>query len=204
MNSFRARDRFDRVVFTLVAHQITEDKVAGLKKAFFSLDANHDGVVSKGELRAGLLMSPDLAPMLKSQESFDEFFDYLDANHDEKVNYSEWLSGTLAPSSVASKEAVHDLFKYFDREGTGRIQRADLAEIIGDYDADKVLRAGDTDHDDKLSEEEFKGLMKNIALKGGGSPKTPSTPFQKHLAVCDCDCSPVSGIRSRAVNRGGC
>jgi len=96
------------------------------------------------------------------EEELDATFSSLDANGNAKVDYIEWLSATMDPSIIGSLRTIKALFTFFDTDGDDTISLDELCIIVGQEEADRVIKDSGS-AEGCLRWEDFKHLMTHFA-----------------------------------------
>lgn len=140
-----ARSNKKQTIYALIAAQdMLKSEREAIDKAFFDLDLNHDGKLSKDEVRAGYAacFGEDLKP-----EEIDELFESLDTDNSGYLLYSEFVVAALNQKEVLTTSRTGTLRRAFDRfdtNHTGTISREDLKLLLREaMDARPV--AGDSE-----------------------------------------------------------
>ena len=71
---------------------LTADQIAELRNSFAAIDANHDGQVSKDELKAHLQKLGDNV----TDDVVDELMGKVDENGDGKIDFEEFVKAVSA------------------------------------------------------------------------------------------------------------
>ncbi len=110
--------------------------IAHLKEVFKSLDHNGDGNLNLEELREGI----------SEMRNSDELIDLLsgaDTDKNGTINYTgikyryhylslfiEFIAATIEAQVFLKEENLRNAFKMFDRDGSGKIDTKELAELL--------------------------------------------------------------------------
>lgn len=158
--SFARYTRFERAILTLVAHDIQVKEVEDLRAAFISLDSSRAGWLSRDGVCAALKASG----IKLNKEELETAFEALDPDGDDKVQYTDWLAATIRPATLTSERAMKEIFDFFDIHGVGKVNRADIAEVLGEEVLGTDLPLGVTlDSNGDISWEQFQGLLTQVA-----------------------------------------
>ena len=120
--SSKNKYRFVDFVKMLVVHKGVRESEEQ-KGIFDSLDADHDGVLSKVELAAALENDE------KRAENIMRSFGSGDV-----IDYTEWVVGTSEKLSVVNLEFA---FKYFDKDDAGVIGQQEIFESLKEHGIEK-------------------------------------------------------------------
>eukprot|EP00927_Polykrikos_kofoidii_P025300 TRINITY_DN22760_c0_g1_i1.p1 TRINITY_DN22760_c0_g1~~TRINITY_DN22760_c0_g1_i1.p1 ORF type:complete len:563 (-),score=100.55 TRINITY_DN22760_c0_g1_i1:109-1725(-) len=127
--------RFESAIVAIMAHQITEDEVTEVLRAFSAFDKEGAGCITIDVIQK-TFESHDVN---LSREDLENFFEMNDGNGDGSLQYSEWLAATLKPDLIAADAAVEEAFSFFDTDNTGVITRENLLEVVSEEEADKIM-----------------------------------------------------------------
>jgi len=157
--------------------ELTEDQLTDIKEAFELFDTDGSGSIDSKELKVAMKQ----LGFDTSEEEIDRMIRDVDADDSGEIDLEEFMSMmTKKMLNRDHKEEMMALFRFFDREGTGRITLENLMrgsqEVGQDFsEADLILmiREADQDGDSQLNEEEFFALLKRVRLYGDGfTPRT--------------------------------
>jgi len=165
LRGFRSTNKLKKAALHVIANQLNETEIKGLKDLFLSMDKNGDGSVTVVELKdaiqkSGLKDIPtDLQQILES----------IDSDGSGQIDYTEFLAATLEKKSYQKEEVLWGAFRVFDKNGDGKISQNELEQVLcqtnvseGDRDEiKKLLDSNDADGDGTISFEEFCTMMKD-------------------------------------------
>eukprot|EP01062_Namystynia_karyoxenos_P059235 TRINITY_DN50683_c0_g1_i1.p1 TRINITY_DN50683_c0_g1~~TRINITY_DN50683_c0_g1_i1.p1 ORF type:complete len:352 (+),score=129.41 TRINITY_DN50683_c0_g1_i1:88-1056(+) len=117
--------------------------IRGLQRCFRIMDDNHSLTLSPEELASGLM---DYGIVLSKQEQ-KQLAAAFDRNGDGLVSINEFLATVRGGLKGRRLEVVREAFAKFDRDGSGKI---DVADLHGVYDASrhpKVLSGEQTEEE---------------------------------------------------------
>lgn len=160
LERFIGMNKLKRSALTIIAEQLTQAEIAGLKAAFDSMDTNRDGKLTYAELEEAL-----------EQEGYDGLKDELRnvmagldlSDQNAEIEYSEFLAATMDMNHAIREENILRAFQVFDKKGTGVISFAELTKIMGSEEhAREVAGEIDLNGDGVISYEEFKAMMQGL------------------------------------------
>lgn len=136
LTSFKDLPKFSKVALMMAGQQVAFPDVDDTRKAFLALDRSADGTLSREDLARGFALYG--FPLGEGQ--LDAIFDSLDVDGDRRVSWAEWLSAAHAPDSLFCPAVVGELFRFFDAGGNQKISQQDLRLVVGDVEAQRVLK----------------------------------------------------------------
>lgn len=142
------------------------DLPSDFRPAFDVLDADHDGKISRDDLRSFY----STASFPADDDVIGSMISVADSNKDGFVEYDEFerVLGCRESSKRGGAGIMEDVFRVMDRDGDGKVGRDDLKgymEWAGFYATDEdimaMIRLGGGDEKEGVS---FDGLLKILAL----------------------------------------
>ncbi|XP_042484410.1 calcium-dependent protein kinase 13-like [Macadamia integrifolia] len=104
---------------------------------------------------------------LRSTDSSASSSDMVDNNGKGKLDYGEFVALSLHLRKMANDEHLHKAFSYFDKDGNGHIDPAELQDALMEDGAitsadvaNDIFQEVDTNKDGKISYDEFAAMMK--------------------------------------------
>eukprot|EP00933_Yihiella_yeosuensis_P005288 TRINITY_DN10977_c0_g3_i1.p1 TRINITY_DN10977_c0_g3~~TRINITY_DN10977_c0_g3_i1.p1 ORF type:complete len:485 (+),score=150.93 TRINITY_DN10977_c0_g3_i1:53-1507(+) len=166
LRGFRGQNKLKKAALHVIANQMGEEQIKQLKDIFLSLDNNGDGKLTIKEMRDGLAKS-DLKEI---PADFQAIMDGIDADGSGVIDYTEFLAATLDKKSYVREDACWSAFKEFDKDGSGKISRDELAKVLcndevkkhkaDNVNLDELMKELDTDGDGEISFDEFMVMMR--------------------------------------------
>lgn len=164
MAAFTIGQNFRRSVLSfVVSKKLYEENNTKLRKAFESMDNDHNGSIECREL---FLQYRKLFPGTTREqwENIKKFVEASDINKDGKISYGEFLTVMTLSTNELSRKTLENVFNHFDLDHTGYIDALDLKELfedtnLSDKEIHDMLDEIDKNEDRKISFEEFFNLM---------------------------------------------
>ncbi|KAL5727220.1 non-specific serine/threonine protein kinase [Ranunculus cassubicifolius] len=162
MKQFRAMNKLKKVALKVIAENLSEEEIMGLKEMFKSMDTDNSGTITYEELKAGL---PKLGTKL-SESEVRQLMDAADVDGDGTIDYIEFISATMHMNRMEKEEHLFTAFEYFDKDKSGYITMEELEEALKKYNMGdektikEIIAEVDTDNDGKINYEEFVAMMR--------------------------------------------
>jgi len=167
---FRGVSKLKKVALTLIAQQLNEKDIEELKQTFQILDKNRDGTLTAQEIKEGMRQHKVSLP-----EDLEESLRLIDTDGSGVIDYTEFIAATMSTKQYLKEEVVWSAFRTFDKDGDGKITRAELMSILKD-DAltqeqlegqiDQMMKEVDLNNDGSISYHEFLTMMQKDAGVG--------------------------------------
>jgi len=187
LNAFGRMNRLKKACLTVIATQLSEERIDALRAMFMAMDTNCDGTLSLPEIRDGLTKAGVALP-----DNLEQMLMEADTDGSGVVDYTEFLAATMDKKIYNQEEVVWTAFKKFDLDDNGTIDVQELEKVLGDdsvmeamniKDRDKldsIFKSVDTNGDGVIDFDEFFQMMRQAegagAEKlGGGGEKTEKT-----------------------------
>ncbi|KAF5747197.1 putative calcium-dependent protein kinase [Tripterygium wilfordii] len=161
MKQFRAMNKFKKLALKVIAENLSEDEIKGLKQMFKNIDTDGSGTITYDELKDGLAR---LGSKLSEPEIM-QLMDAADVDQSGSIDYIEFITATMHRHRLDREENLSKAFQYFDKDNSGFITRDELRQAMTQYGMgdeatiDEVLDDVDTDRDGKINYEEFVAMM---------------------------------------------
>jgi calcium-dependent protein kinase len=165
LKGFRSQNKLKKVAIHLIAGQLDDSQIKKLRETFTTLDGNGDGLLTVNEMKEGLAKAgfkeipADLATIMQD----------IDSDGSGVIDYTEFLAATIDKKHYLKEAAVWDAFKFFDKDGNGKISKAEIELVLGDDNVKDACGASavatlmkevDTDGDGEIDFNEFMEMMK--------------------------------------------
>lgn len=121
------RTEFEKFVTRLVATQVDASQQKRVNEAFRAFDRDGDGLLSREELRQGLLQFGH------SEEHVDQVVDELDVGMTGRISYTEFLAGIINVRGRKSEEQDKLLWiawQQFSPDEQGRVKTSDVQDAL--------------------------------------------------------------------------
>mmetsp|Transcript_86316 Transcript_86316/g.222299 ORF Transcript_86316/g.222299 Transcript_86316/m.222299 type:complete len:508 (-) Transcript_86316:486-2009(-) len=176
LREFRVQNKLKKAALHIIAGQLSEGQIKGLRETFIALDANGDGLLTIKELRDALGQSG----LMKTNSDLQSIMDGVDSDGSGVIDYTEFLAATLDTKSYLSEDICWTAFSVFDLDGDGKITQEELKqvldngqveEVVGQQSSAQILKEIDSNGDGTIDFEEFMAMMRaRTDLNSGLSP----------------------------------
>ncbi|KAL5210379.1 hypothetical protein ABZP36_006002 [Zizania latifolia] len=163
LKQFSVMNRFKKKAMRVIAEHLSVEEVEVIKEMFALMDTDNNGRVTLQELKAGLtkvgskLAEPEMELLMEAAD--------VDGNG--YLDYGEFVAVTIHLQRLSNDAHLRTAFLFFDKDSSGYIERAELADALADDSGhaddavlDHILQEVDTDKDGRISFEEFVAMMK--------------------------------------------
>ncbi|CAD6214060.1 unnamed protein product [Miscanthus lutarioriparius] len=163
LQQFSAMNKFKKKAMRVIAEHLSVEEVEVIRDMFALMDTDKDGRVTVEELKAGLrkvgskLAEPEMELLMEA----------ADVNGNGYLDYGEFVAITIHLQRLSNDAHLRKAFLFFDKDSSGYIERAELADALAD-DAghtdeaalNNILQEVDTNKDGRISFDEFVAMMK--------------------------------------------
>ncbi|XP_020574919.1 LOW QUALITY PROTEIN: calcium-dependent protein kinase 1-like [Phalaenopsis equestris] len=162
MKQFRAMNKLKKVALKVIAENLSEEEIRGLKEMFKSMDTDNSGTITYEELKAGL---PKLGSKL-SESEVKQLMEAADVDGNGTIDYIEFITATMHMNRMEKEEHLYKAFEYFDKDRSGYITMEELEQALTKYNMGdaktikEILAEVDTDHDGRINYDEFVAMMR--------------------------------------------
>ncbi|XP_065044946.1 calcium-dependent protein kinase 2-like isoform X1 [Musa acuminata AAA Group] len=163
MKQFRAMNKMKKMALKVIAENLSEEEIKGLKQMFTNMDTDKSGTITYDELKTGLAR---LGSKL-SEAEIKQLMDAADVDGNGSIDYIEFITATMHRHKLEREEHLYRAFQYFDKDRSGFITREELESAmkqhgVGDADTIKeIISEVDADHDGRINYEEFCSMMRS-------------------------------------------
>ncbi|KAG6537897.1 hypothetical protein ZIOFF_003000 [Zingiber officinale] len=168
LKQFSAMNKLKKIAIRVIAEQLSEDEIAGLKQMFKMIDTDNSGQISFEELKAGL---ERVGTNLKESEIY-ALMQAADVDNSGTIDYGEFVAATLHLNKIEREDHLFAAFSYFDKDGSGYITQDELQQAceefgIKDVKLEDMIREVDQDNvklmastiDGRIDYSEFVAMM---------------------------------------------
>jgi len=172
-----------------VARQLDHRSLDNVYRVFCSLDANGDGVVELGELRAGFVLvfgedSDEVAEV-------DDTFSRLDLDHTGLISYTEFCAAGIGESSYTQEQVLWAAFNAFDADGNGMITAEDVQRVLSRADVNQVWS-------EDVCEDATRQVLVHFGGKDGGIDFEEWLSLMRECASQHCEETPKRRVASKS------
>ncbi|KAA8526979.1 hypothetical protein F0562_008792 [Nyssa sinensis] len=169
MKQFRAMNKLKKLAFKVIAENLAEDEIQGLKAMFTNIDTDKSGTITYEELKTGLAR---LGSKLTEAE-VRQLMEAADVDGNGTIDYIEFVTATMHRHKLEREEHLYKAFQYFDTDNSGYITIDELETAMKEYGMGdeatikEILSEVDTDNDGRINYEEFCTMMRSGTQQPG-------------------------------------
>ncbi|PIA49209.1 hypothetical protein AQUCO_01300210v1 [Aquilegia coerulea] len=162
MKQFRAMNKLKKVALKVIAENLSEEEIMGLKEMFKSMDTDNSGTITYEELKAGL---PKLGTKL-SETEVRQLMEAADVDGNGTIDYIEFITATMHMNRMEKEDHLYTAFQYFDKDKSGYITMEELEQALMKYNMGdaktikEIIAEVDTDNDGRINYDEFAAMMR--------------------------------------------
>ncbi|KAM7255987.1 hypothetical protein ACFE04_011728 [Oxalis oulophora] len=162
MKQFRVMNKLKRVALMVIAENLSEEEIKGLKEMFKSMDTDNDGKVTFEELKTGL---PKLGSKI-SEAEMRQLMEAADVDGNGTIDYMEFITATMHMNRVEKEDHLYKAFEYFDKDNSGYITTEELEHAFRKYNMGdektikEIITEVDKDGDGRINFDEFVAMMR--------------------------------------------
>jgi len=177
---YQEANRLRKAALFIIAGQLNDSETKLLRETFLAMDADGNGQLTRGELRAGL----EKAGLPVTDADVQSLMEAVDTDGSGVIDYTEFIAASIDSSTVITREACWTAFNLFDRDGDGRVTPGEITQVLDNGMAkrktEKMLKEIDTDDDGTLNFEEF---MKMMDVQIDAHVDVLASPAEKRMDV---------------------
>ncbi|XP_052174614.1 calcium-dependent protein kinase 20-like [Diospyros lotus] len=172
LKQFSAMNKLKKIAIRVIAENLSEEEIAGLKEMFKMIDTDNSGQITLEELKKGL---ERVGASLKDSE-INGLMQAADVDNSGAIDYGEFIAAMIHLNKIQKEDHLYAAFSYFDKDGSGYITRDELQQAceqfgLGDAHLDEVIREVDQDNDGRIDYNEFVAMMQATGFEMKGSQK---------------------------------
>ncbi|KAL6282070.1 hypothetical protein ACE6H2_012999 [Prunus campanulata] len=169
MKQFRAMNKLKQLALKVIAENLSEEEIKGLKAMFTNMDTDKSGTITYEELKTGLAR---IGSRL-SEAEVRQLMDAADVDGNGSIDYIEFISATMHRQRLERDEHLYKAFQYFDKDSSGYITRDELEaamkeHAMGDENTIReIISEVDADNDGRINYSEFCTMMRSGTQQPG-------------------------------------
>ncbi|KAI5396328.1 Calcium-dependent protein kinase 17, variant 2 [Lathyrus oleraceus] len=150
------------ILWQVIAENLSEEEIAGLKEMFKMIDTDNSGQITLEELKKGL---ERVGSVLKDSE-ITLLMQAADIDNSGTIDYGEFIAAMLHLNKVQKEDHLFAAFNYFDKDGSGYITKDELQQACQQFGLqedhlDDIIREADKDNDGHIDYSEFVAMMQD-------------------------------------------
>ncbi|XP_049396420.1 calcium-dependent protein kinase 21-like [Solanum stenotomum] len=163
MKQFRAMNKLKKLALKVIAENLSEEEIKGLKAMFDNIDTDNSGTITYEELKSGLAR---LGSKLTETE-VKQLMEAADVDGNGTIDYIEFITATMHRHRLERDEHLFKAFQHFDKDHSGFITRDELENAMKEYGMGdeatikEIITEVDTDNDGRINYEEFCAMMRS-------------------------------------------
>ncbi|XP_074578347.1 calcium-dependent protein kinase 10-like [Curcuma longa] len=182
LKQFSAMNKLKKMALRVIASNLSEEEIAGLKEMFKMIDTDNSGQITFEELKVGLervganLTESEIVALMQS----------ADVDNSGTIDYDEFIAATLHLNKIEKEDHLFAAFQYFDKDSSGYITADELQQAceefgIEDVRLEEMIREVDQDNDGRIDYNEFVAMMQkgNAGLGRKGLQNTFSIGYRR-------------------------
>ncbi|XP_059664752.1 calcium-dependent protein kinase 19-like isoform X2 [Cornus florida] len=115
MKQFRAMNKLKKLALKVIAENLSEEEIQGLKSMFTSMDTDKSGTITYEELKTGLAR---LGSKLTEVE-VKQLMEAADVDGNGTIDYIEFITATMHRHKLERDEHLYKAFRHFDKDNSG-------------------------------------------------------------------------------------
>ncbi|CAD8175812.1 unnamed protein product [Paramecium octaurelia] len=165
LKNFYSTSKLKNAIQLFIVTQVTtyQEKEEQLKQ-FKAMDTDGNGTISPDELKKHYSKHYGQE---QAEKLVQEIMKQVDINQSGQIDFNEFLVAAVNKEKILSQEKLKQVFQMFDKNGDGKIQRAELQYIMSGIKIDdgqwkNILEECDKDNDGEISLDELITLMQKL------------------------------------------
>ena len=147
---------------------LPEDILVQISCAFYLFDSDKDGFLKSKDFLKTLAKNQIRLPESSAKDILDSYNNNNEIETD--ITMKDFISLiNKRMKNVESEEELMEMFKIFDKKGTGKVSSGDIRSVLDDIDEpisqqelEELMSNWDRDKDGFLDFSEFKEMMSNV------------------------------------------
>ncbi|KAG6691582.1 hypothetical protein I3842_10G070200 [Carya illinoinensis] len=163
MKQFTAMNKLKKLALKVIAQNLSEEEIKGLKAMFTNMDTDNSGTITYEELKTGLARTGSRL----SESEVKQLMEAADVDGNGTIDYIEFISATMHRHRLERDEHLFKAFQYFDKDSSGYITRDELENAMKEYGMGdegsirEIISEVDADNDGRINYEEFCTMMRS-------------------------------------------
>ncbi|KAM7524335.1 hypothetical protein LguiA_014237 [Lonicera macranthoides] len=179
LTQFSAMNKLKKMAFRVIAENLSEEEIAGLKELFKMIDTDGSGQITFEELKAGLRR---FGANLNESQIYD-LMHAADVDNNGTIDYGEFIAATLHLNKVEREDNVFAAFSYFDKDGSGYITPDELQKACEEFGIkeahlEEIIQEADQNNDGRIDYDEFVAMMMH-----NGNADLQRMPLQNNFSI---------------------
>ncbi|XP_057497270.1 calcium-dependent protein kinase 20-like [Actinidia eriantha] len=165
LKQFSAMNKLKKIAIRVIAENLSEEEIAGLKEMFKMIDTDNSGQITLEELKKGL---ERVGADLKDSE-ITGLMQAADVDNSGTIDYGEFTAAMLHLNKIQKEDHLYAAFSYFDKDGSGYITQDELQQAceqfgLEDVHLEELIREVDQDNDGRIDYNEFVDMMQDTGF----------------------------------------
>lgn len=144
---------------------LSAKEISLYKNLFDKMDSNGDGLLTKNDLKQGLM---DSINYTATEKELDETMDTLDRNKDGSFGFGDFIEYIAWSKQMMMEDAIKYAFETFDADNDGFINIEELKEALlslgfnaNDLTINNIMLSNNKKNNENLTLEEFRKIFYN-------------------------------------------
>ena len=138
LKNYNIKENLKKMVIRFLVNMLNEKEIKKYKTAFYAIDIRHNGTIDLDELEHSF----HIANIQIEQNELMRIIQIIDDSGKGSLDYTEFLIGCIDKNEIITTEKINAAFKYFDVDGSGKIEINDLKDAMLRF-GKKVLNVKD-------------------------------------------------------------